>query len=118
MNAWIRELHLYSGLLNFSILMVFGIAGMVATVHAPDIFQQPTLHTITTQDFSVSPSDSDQEVVGAIANALHLRVDQLPNAHRNPQPRLMVDFYDANGLQQQAAHRNLRAAGSPPLLPR
>jgi hypothetical protein len=100
MNAWIRKLHLYAGLFNFSLLMVFGIAGLVATAHAPDIFQQPSVHTITTQSFSVSPSSSDKEVVAAIVDALHVSVGQLPNSRRNPQHQLMVDFYDPNGLRR------------------
>jgi len=100
MNAWVRKLHLYSGLLNFSILMVFGIAGLVASARAPDIFQHPTLHTVTTQDFSVSPSASDKEVVGAIAEALHIRVAELPNPQRNPRHQLTVDFYNPNGLRR------------------
>jgi len=100
MNAWVRKLHMYSGLLNFSILMVFGIAGLVASANAPDIFQRPALHTITTQDFNVPPSASDKEVVGAIADALRIRVAELPNPQRNPHHQLTVDFYNPNGLRR------------------
>ena len=100
MNAWVRKLHMYSGLLNFSILMVFGIAGLVASANAPDIFQRPALHTITTQDFNVPPSASDKEVVGAIADALRIRVAELPNPQRNPRHQLTVDFYNPNGLRR------------------
>lgn len=100
MNAWIRKLHMYAGLLNFSILIVFGIAGLVASVGAPDIFEHPTLHTITTQEFSPSPSASDKEVASAIAAALHIRVGEPPNSRRNAQHQLMVDFYDPNGLRR------------------
>jgi hypothetical protein len=91
---------MYSGLLNFSILLVFGIAGLVVTFHAPDIFQKPSLHTITTQDFTVPPSASDREVVGAIARALRISVAEPPNPRRNPQHQLMADFYDPNGLRR------------------
>ncbi len=100
MNAWIRKLHLYSGLLNFSVLMVFGIAGLVATFHAPDIFEQPSVHTITTQDFGAPPSASDKEVMAAIAQALQIRMAELPNPHRNAQHQLTADFYDANGMRR------------------
>jgi hypothetical protein len=91
---------MYAGLLNFSILMVFGIAGLVATSRAPDIFQHPTLHTITTQDFGVPPSASDKEVVAAIVETLHIGVAQLPNSRRNAQHQLTVDFYNPNGLRR------------------
>jgi hypothetical protein len=38
MNTWIRKIHMYTGLLNFTILCVFGLAGLVVTAEAPDIF--------------------------------------------------------------------------------
>ena len=35
MNRPIRKLHIYTGLLNFSIFVLFGLAGLVVTFDAP-----------------------------------------------------------------------------------
>jgi hypothetical protein len=43
MNTWIKKIHMYTGLLNFTILCVFGLAGLVVTAEAPDIFKAGTV---------------------------------------------------------------------------
>jgi hypothetical protein len=51
MNTWIKKIHMYAGLLNFTILCVFGLAGLVATAEAPDIFKVGTVPVVTTLPF-------------------------------------------------------------------
>ena len=50
MNAWIKKIHMYAGLFNFTILCVFGLAGLVVTADAPDIF-----HTGSNPDSMTQP---------------------------------------------------------------
>jgi hypothetical protein len=52
-----------AGFLNFTILWVFGLAGLVATAEAPDVFNagtMPVVTTFTTFPFRAPGSASDQ----------------------------------------------------------
>ena len=57
---WIRRIHMYLGLLNFSLVGVFGLAGLVVTLEAPDIFRQKQGPSTEFRDFTPAPSASDR----------------------------------------------------------
>jgi hypothetical protein len=98
MNAWIKKIHMYTGLLNFTILCVFGLAGLVATAEAPDIFKPGTVAVVATLAFRAPGSASDQQVGELIREQLHPAHAGSPNIRRDAQHQLVVDFYTVNGL--------------------
>src|SRR5262245_9307009 len=85
MNAWIKKIHMYTGLLNFTILCVFGLAGLVATAQAPDIFAPGTVPAVTTLPFRAPGSASDQQVGELIRERLQPAHAGQPNIRRNAQ---------------------------------
>ena len=89
---------MYTGLLNFTILCVFGLAGLVATAEAPDIFEVGTVPVVTTLPFRVPGSASDQQVGEIIREQLQPSHAAKPTVHRDAQHRLVADFYSVNGL--------------------
>ena len=98
MTHWIRRLHIYAGLLNFSLLAVFGLAGLVVTFEAPDIFHSGKPPVDESVPFTTPLSASDKEVAGLIERQLHPPNAGHPNAHRDAAHRIVADFYSANGL--------------------
>lgn len=90
---------MYAGLLNFSQLIVFGLAGLVVTFHAPDIMHSGVPPATTSMSFAAPPAMSDRDVGRSIAQ----RVGAPPHSgppyiHRDESNRLVVDFYSVNGL--------------------
>src|SRR5437764_155036 len=98
MNTWIRKIHIYAGLLNFTILCVFGLAGLVATAEAPDIFSAGTAPAVTTSPFRAPGSASDHEVGELIRAQLRPAHAGKPYVRRDAQHQLVADFYSVNGL--------------------
>jgi hypothetical protein len=100
---WIRRIHTYLGLLNFSLLFVFGIAGLVVTFEAPDIFHQERGPSVEFRDFSPPLSASDREVGQLIAQAINPPHAGPPVVRRNATNQLVTDFYSVNGLVRVTA---------------
>src|ERR1051326_2038172 len=98
MNAWIKKIHMYAGLLNFTILCVFGLAGLVATAQAPDIFSAKRPPAVTTLPFSAPGSASDEQVGELIRRQLQPPHAGKPFTPRDDRHRLVADFYSVNGL--------------------
>jgi hypothetical protein len=98
MSAWIKKIHMYAGLFNFTIICVFGLAGIVVTAEAPDIFHAVTPPVVETVPFQAPGSASDKEVGELIAGRLHPRNAGKPNVRRNASHQLVADFYSVNGL--------------------
>ncbi len=98
MNTWIKKIHMYAGLLNFTILCVFGLAGLVATAEAPDIFKGGSTPVVTTLPFRAPGSASDQQVGQMIRRQLKPPHAGKPNVRRDGQHRLVADFYSVNGV--------------------
>jgi hypothetical protein len=97
-NAWIKKIHMYAGLLNFTILCVFGLAGLVATAEAPDIFSGNKPPGVSTMPFSAPGSASDAQVAELIRRRLQPPHAGAPFTHRDERRRLVADFYSVNGL--------------------
>jgi hypothetical protein len=98
MNGWIKKIHMYLGLLNFSILCVFGMAGLVVTAEAPDIFHAGVEPAVAMVDFQAPGSASDKEVGALIGDKLRPAHAGAGNVRRNEQHQLVADFYSVNGL--------------------
>ena len=97
-NLWVRKLHIYAGLLNFTALTVFGLAGLVVTMDAPDIFKSGIPPGTITRDFTAPATASDKEVAAQIASLLQPAHAGLPNIHRDTEHHLVADMYSVNGL--------------------
>lgn len=90
---------MYLGLLNFSMLAIFGIAGLVVTFEAPDIMHSGKPPQTTFLDFTAPSSFSDREVGSLIAARMGTpRHADKPYIHRGQANRLLVDFYSVDGL--------------------
>lgn len=98
MNDWIMKIHMYTGLLNFTILCVFGLAGLVVTADAPDIFHSGVQPVVATVAFRAPGTASDKEVGDLIGAFLHPPHAGKANVRRNEQHQLVADFYSVNGL--------------------
>lgn len=104
MNTWVRKLHIYAGLLNFSILIVFGLAGLVVTFDAPDIFHTGNPPPSEIRPLSFPPNSSDKEIGALVAQTLQPAHAGPPVVHRDPSThQLVVDFYSVNGLVRATA---------------
>ena len=99
MIAWVRRIHMYAGLLNFSILVIFGMAGLVVTFHAPDIMHSGVPPRTSSLPFTAPRSVSDPEMGRLIAEHVGTPPHSgPPYVHRDGSNRLLVDFYSVNGL--------------------
>jgi hypothetical protein len=98
MNAWIRRIHMYLGLVNFSLLIVFGLAGLVVTAEAPDIFHQKQTPPPSFMEFTAPSSASDREVAQSISQTLAPAHAGPPVVHRNAANQLVAEFYSVNGM--------------------
>lgn len=97
-TRWIKKLHVYTGLLNVTILMVFGIAGLAGTFGIERRF----VVSAETREFRVPPNVTDQEAARAAFESLHLpSTEQLPRnaVHRDPNHNLTFTTYSVNGLR-------------------
>ena len=94
----VRRIHTYLGLLNFTLVLVFGLAGLVVTFEAPDIFHQAHGPSIEFRQFSPDPSASDREVAQVLATTVNPGHAGPPVVSRNAMNQLVTDFYSANGL--------------------
>jgi hypothetical protein len=95
---WIKKIHMYAGLFNFTILCLFGLAGLVVTAEAPDIFHGDNKPPVSTLPFTAPPSASDKEVAALIISQYRPPKSATPNPRRNAQHQLVMDFYSVNGL--------------------
>src|ERR1051326_5627423 len=96
MTNWIKKIHMYTGLLNFTILLVFGIAGLTATIQPP----RPQSGDIETREFQVPPNLTDFEAAGAAYRFLQLPLSQPPPrgaVHRDAENQVSFTTYSANG---------------------
>src|SRR3954451_9506621 len=98
MNVWIRKVHMYLGLVNFTLLVLFGLAGLVVTAEAPDIFHQKNGPVVTSREFTAPPGASDREVAQLLARDMAPRHANAPGVRRNAANQLVADFYSTNGL--------------------
>jgi uncharacterized iron-regulated membrane protein len=101
MRNLLQKIHMYLGLLCWSILFVYGIAGLTATVFRsgpPGPHLQSS--TLRTESFVPPPNQTDRQVADAVWRKLQIPLTGPPPAyaiHRDRQNNLAVNFYTANG---------------------
>lgn len=121
MRDVLQKIHMYLGLLCWSILFVYGIAGLTATVFRAG---PPGPHfqssTVRTETFVTPPNQTDKQVADAVWRTLKIPLTGPPPAYairRDRENNLLVSFWTTNGpitvtvLEQQRqlrieSHRN------------
>jgi len=98
MNAWIKKIHMYAGLLNFTILCVFGLAGVIVTADAPDIFHAGNEPATAIVPFAAPSAASDKDVADLMVRQVGPRHTGKPSIRRDAEHRLVADNYSVNGL--------------------
>lgn len=93
----IRKIHTYVGLLNFSNLIVFGIAGLAPTLYHD---RQSAVTPVRYENYTPPPGASNKQIADAAFLLLHSPLTEpIPNwaLHPDAQGNLPLDFYSVNG---------------------
>ena len=102
MTGLIRKIHIYAGLLSFSHLIVYGIAGLAAT--AQNQLERPKIpRSVRYVPFTAPPSATDKQVAAEVYRTLQLTLARpIPDwfLRRNPENNLLLDFYNMNGIRR------------------
>lgn len=100
MTGLLRKLHIYSGLLVFSQLLVYGVAGLVATAQ-PSLERPKTPHTTRTIAFQRKPDESDKQVAARAYETVQPAMSRpVPDwfLRKSADGHLLLDFYNINGI--------------------
>src|SRR5436190_6758248 len=96
MTHWIKKIHMYTGLLAFTALVVFGIAGMTATIPA----ERPQAGPVEPREYQLPPNLTDFEAATAVYQFLQPPLAQPPGrgaVRRDAQNHVGFTVYSANG---------------------
>lgn len=99
MTGTIRRLHIYCGLLVFSQLAVYGLAGLAATFAPRE--RPKTASAVRYAAFRAPAGASDREVARLVYERLRLPLARpMPDwfLQHTPEGHLLLDFYNANGI--------------------
>jgi hypothetical protein len=104
MRALVLKLHVYAGLLTFAQLVVYGVAGLVATVEERP---RPKI-VIASRDVAYTPpagsgSMTDKQIADAVYRTLALPLTRpmpLFAIKRDDRNDLQLDFYNINGIHR------------------
>lgn len=102
MRALVTKLHVYAGLLTFAQLVLYGTAGLVATLQ-PGGERPKVAQSTRYVPFTPPPSASDREVADAVYRTLALPLTRpMPNWYlrRTPEQDLLLDFHTINGISR------------------
>jgi len=103
MNRWIKKLHMYFGLLNFSILLVFGIAGLTATFEAAPDSRVPPSASVRLENYTAPAGMNDKEVADDVYRVLKPPLaNPVPKfaIRRDADNNLAFAFFTVNGQQR------------------
>ena len=100
LTSIVRRLHIYAGLLTFAQLMVYGIAGLVATFQ-PGLARPKNVSSIRYVPFVAAASASDKQVADDVWRMLQLPLTRpMPDwfLQHTQAGDLQLDFYNLNGI--------------------
>jgi hypothetical protein len=103
----IRKIHIYAGLLVFSQFVVYGIAGLSATVHGFARSEAP--RSVEHVPFRVPPSSTDKQVASLVYDKLRFSLTTpVPDwsLRHTPDNHLLLDFYNINGIHRVTVLEN------------
>lgn len=100
MRNLVITLHIYAGLLTFTQLALYGVAGLVATVqHGAE--RPKVAQTVRYVPFTAGTSMTDKQVADEVYHTLNLPLTRpMPGwfLRRTPENDLLLDFYNINGI--------------------
>jgi hypothetical protein len=94
------KLHIYAGLLTFTQLVIYGIAGLAATFQ-PGLERPKVARSIRFVPFTAAVSATDKQVADEVYRTLQLPMTRpMPDwfLRRTPENDLLLDFYNINGI--------------------
>ncbi len=104
----VRKIHIYTGLAVFSQIVVYGIAGLAATVQSgPGRSETP--RSIESVPFRVPPSSTDKQVAALAYDRLRFPLTRpVPDwsMRHTADHHLLLDFYNVNGLYRVTVLEN------------
>ena len=117
---WVKKLHMYSGLLTFTALVVWGITGVHAVfLPAQDNFQPPPVASVRDVPFQAEGNLDDGKLAQAIFEAIEIPLaGGRYNVHRDEQSNLAFNVFTINGgrevtfLEEQGMVRIAHRANS------
>lgn len=100
MTALVKKVHMYLGLLNYTILTVFGLAGLWATLQpAPDKRERP-VPVVRFENFQTPGNADDRQVAALVYETVKPPLaPPLPDyaLRRDPAGNLRLNYYAMNG---------------------
>lgn len=100
MRNVVIKLHIYAGLFTFTQLVLYGVAGLVATVQAgaerPKVAQ-----AVEHVPFKAAAGSTDKQVADEVFRTLNMPLTRpMPGwfLRRTPENDLLLDFYNINGI--------------------
>jgi len=100
MHALIKKLHMYIGLLNFSNLIVFGIAGLAATFQGEGGMAAGATRY---ESFTRPPGTTDRQIADLVFDHFHFPLaDPVGDwaVHRDAAGNLPLEFWSVNGINK------------------
>jgi hypothetical protein len=100
MRNLVLKLHIYVGLLTFSQLALYGIAGLVATAQ-PGAERPKIARAVQYVAFKPTSGSTDKQVADEVFRTLHRPLTRpMPGwfLRRTPENDLLLDFYNINGI--------------------
>ena len=97
MYHWVRKIHMYAGLLSFTALLVYGIAGLAATFEAGSHTAPPEFVA-----FNAPPGATDKQIAGQVYRLLAPPLASPVPAwaiRRDREANIRLDFYSPNGVR-------------------
>ena len=110
MQVLVRRIHIYAGLLTFAHLVLYGIAGLVATLH-PGPERPKNTHSVRHFPFTTPASATDKQVARLVYDTLKIPLTRpMPDwfLRRTPENHLLLDFYNINGIISRVVLENER----------
>lgn len=95
----LKKVHIYLGLLNFTIVLVFGITGLAASIDASFPSEPPPV--VSERAFHVPPGLRDIQIGDLVYQTLRppFVSPRLYPVFRDSNHDLIVDFYSVSGMQ-------------------
>lgn len=100
LRALVLKAHIYAGLLTFTQVMIYGVAGLVATLQ-PGLERPKVPRAVRYVPFTAAPNASDKEVAAAVYARLAPPLARpVPDwfLRRTADNDLRLDFYNVNGI--------------------
>jgi hypothetical protein len=103
-----KQLHIYLGLLSFSNLIVYGIAGLTASAQ-PGLERPKVAQSVRYEPFTTAANLTDKQVADLVYNQLKLPFTRpMPDWYlrRTPSNDLLLDFVNLNGIYRVTVLEN------------